>query len=238
MAAKMPQEALYSCEVCGLEGLADEDLRSHMMLVHLPGTTACPFCDLEDITAPEMVYHVNSAHLDYLSPQDEDLDDDDLLLVTNGYGELPEGSVQDRDDLDNRRVPLITVDDDGDGDGYNANLSPSHGKGGGSRGSPSRAQLSLNLNQQRKRDAPITPSPGVPSCPICGLQESSPRRLEEHVNRAHFDLTSPSFPAVTIRQEVVLTCPLCMKQFESTPDLELHVNIQHKDILSPAKVGC
>lgn len=234
----MPQETLYSCEVCGLEGLADEDLRSHMVLVHLPGTTACPFCDLEDITAPEMVYHVNSAHLDYLSPQDEDLEDDDLLLVTNGYGEHPEGPGEDRDSLDNRRVPLISIDNDDDGDGYNANLSPAHGKGGGSRGSPSRAQLSLNLNQRGPRGVPLSQSPaGVTSCPICGLQETSPRRLEEHVNRAHFDLTSPSFPAVTPRQEVMLTCPLCMKQFESTPDLELHVNIQHKDILSPAKVS-
>ncbi|XP_045105680.1 zinc finger-containing ubiquitin peptidase 1-like isoform X2 [Portunus trituberculatus] len=234
MAAKMPQETLYSCEVCGLEGLADEDLRSHMLLVHLPGTTACPFCDLEDITAPEMVYHVNSAHLDYLSPQDEDLDDD-LLMVTNGYGEHPETPVEARNGLDNRRVPLINIDND-DGDGYNANVSPAHGKGGNSRGSPSRAQLSLNLNQRGPQSAHPSQSPaGVTACPICGLQETSAQRLEEHVNRAHFDLTSPSFPAITPRQEVVLTCPLCMKQFESTPDLELHVNIQHKDILSPAK---
>ncbi|XP_063888788.1 zinc finger-containing ubiquitin peptidase 1-like isoform X2 [Scylla paramamosain] len=234
MAAKMPQETLYSCEVCGLEGLADEDLRSHMLLVHLPGTTACPFCDLEDITAPEMVYHVNSAHLDYLSPQDEDLDDD-LLMVTNGYGEHPEAPVEARNGLDNRRVPLINIDND-DGDGFNANLSPAHGKGGNSRGSPSRAQLSLNLNQRGPQSAPPSQSPaGVTACPICGLQETSAQRLEEHINRAHFDLTSPSFPAITPRQEVVLTCPLCMKHFESTPDLELHVNIQHKDILSPAK---
>lgn len=230
----MPQETLYSCEVCGLEGLADEDLRSHMLLVHLPGTTACPFCDLEDITAPEMVYHVNSAHLDYLSPQDEDLDDD-LLMVTNGYGEHPEAPVEARNGLDNRRVPLINIDND-DGDGFNANLSPAHGKGGNSRGSPSRAQLSLNLNQRGPQSAPPSQSPaGVTACPICGLQETSAQRLEEHINRAHFDLTSPSFPAITPRQEVVLTCPLCMKHFESTPDLELHVNIQHKDILSPAK---
>lgn len=246
MAAKIP-EALYSCEVCGLDGLTDDDLRSHMLFAHLEGTTSCPFCDLGDISSDEMIYHVNSAHLDYLSPQDESLED--ILMVTNGFGDhiildtsFRKCNVNNKP-LDNH-VPVIRVEDSNDN--YNANLSPSHGKGGGSssnQGSPSRAQLSLNLNQCDKRNR--VASQGVRSplidtkvtvCPICGMKELSPAKLEEHVNRAHFDLTSPSFPAITPQEEVTFTCPLCMKQFESSPDLELHVNIQHKDILSPAKV--
>ncbi|XP_047479525.1 zinc finger-containing ubiquitin peptidase 1-like isoform X2 [Penaeus chinensis] len=245
MAAKMP-EALYSCEVCGQEGLTDDDLRSHMLLAHLEGTASCPFCDLGDISPEEMVHHVNIAHLDYLSPQDESLEE--TLMITNGFGDhvlidsiFRKGRVGNAA-MDNH-VPVITVEDD-DNDNYNANLSPSHGKGGspGNQGSPARAQLSLNLNQLDRRNR--LASPGVRSplidtrvtqCPICGMKEPSPAKLEEHVNRAHFDLTSPSFPSVTPQEEVSLTCPLCMKQFECSPDLELHVNIEHKDILSPAK---
>lgn len=247
MAAKMP-EALYSCEVCGQEGLTDDDLRSHMLLAHLEGTASCPFCDLGDISPEEMVHHVNIAHLDYLSPQDESLEE--TLMITNGFGDhvlidsiFRKGRVSNAA-MDNH-VPVITVEDD-DNDNYNANLSPSHGKGGspGNQGSPARAQLSLNLNQLDRRNR--LASPGVRSplidtrvtqCPICGMKEPSPAKLEEHVNRAHFDLTSPSFPSVTPQEEVSLTCPLCMKQFECSPDLELHVNIEHKDILSPAKVS-
>ncbi|XP_071517423.1 zinc finger-containing ubiquitin peptidase 1-like isoform X3 [Panulirus ornatus] len=243
MAAKMP-EALYSCEVCGMDGLTDDDLRSHMMLAHIEGTASCPFCDLGDISPEEMVHHVNSAHLDYLSPQDESLED--TLIVTNGFGDhiiiaspFRKSRVNNKS-LDNH-VPVITVEEN---DNYNANLSPSHGKGGNSsnQGSPDRAQLSLNLNQWDKRNRLASPGSRSPlldnrvtTCPICGMKEPSPARLEEHVNRAHFDLTSPSFPAVTPQEEVIFTCPLCMKQFESSPDLELHVNIEHKDILSPAK---
>ncbi|XP_066947657.1 zinc finger-containing ubiquitin peptidase 1-like isoform X2 [Macrobrachium rosenbergii] len=247
MASKMP-EVLYSCEVCGQEGLTDEDLRSHMLLVHIEGTTSCPFCDLGDISPEEMVYHVNSAHLDYLSPQDESLEEE-TLMVTNGFGDhiildSPFGkSIIDNKHLDNH-VPVITVDEDDDNDNYNANLqSPAKGNSS-NQGSPSRSQLSLNLNQWDRRHRLASPgllrSPLIDSqvtqCPLCGMKEKSPQKLEEHVNRAHFDLTSPSFPAETPQEEVIFTCPLCMKQFESSPDLELHVNIEHKDILSPSKL--
>ncbi|CAL4091452.1 unnamed protein product, partial [Meganyctiphanes norvegica] len=287
MAAKMPEnkyrakksvkrhvdpvtgKVLYACEVCGQEGLTDDDLRSHMLLVHLEGNNACPFCDLGDISPDEMILHVNSAHLDYLSPQDDSLDDDDdddTLMVTNGFGDhavLNSPAMRRRTNhRDNTppRVPTITIDDNCDN--YNANLHKGHNSS--NHGSPSRAQLSLNLNQLERQDkrnkgvsnglssnhglvannglspANTRRSPliddSVTQCPLCGIQESSPAKLEEHVNRAHFDLTSPSFPAMTPQEEVVVfTCPLCMKQFETSPDLELHVNIDHKDILSPAK---
>ncbi|KAK7076316.1 hypothetical protein SK128_018406 [Halocaridina rubra] len=245
MAAKMP-EALYSCEVCGQDGMTDDDLRSHMLLAHIEGTTSCPFCDLGDISAEEMVFHVNSAHLDYLSPQDESLEEE-TLLVTNGFGDhvILDGPYSkaslDNKQLDNH-VPLITVEDE-DNDNYNANLQ-SHAKGGnsGNQGSPSRSQLSLNLNQWDRRNRLASPgiySPLIDSrvtlCPLCGMKEKSPQKLEEHVNRAHFDLTSPSFPAETPQEEVIYACPLCLKNFECSPDLELHVNIEHKDILSPSK---
>lgn len=292
MAAKMPEnkyrakksmkrhvdpvtgKVLYACEVCGQEGLTDDDLRSHMLLVHLEGNNACPFCDLGDISPDEMILHVNSAHLDYLSPQDESLDedDDDTLMITNGFGDHPVFSSpalrrrnNHRDNNTPPRVPTITIDDNCDN--YNANLHKANNSSS-NHGSPSRAQLSLNLNQLEARDkrnrgvsnghgsnhsnnhglmatnglsatngrrSPLIDQ-SVTQCPLCGLNESTPEKLEEHVNRAHFDLTSPSFPVMSPQEEVVVfTCPLCMKQFESSPDLELHVNIDHKDILSPAK---
>ena len=252
MAAKMP-EICYSCEVCGKDGMSDEDLRSHMLLAHLEGTTSCPFCDLGDVSPDEMVMHVNSAHLDYLSPQDEMMDS---FMVTNGFGDhiltnsLPDESVRQRTinvKSNYNHVPTITVNDEDDA---NANaMSPSHKRsesaGSSNQGSPSRAQLSLNLNHKEFKNRLINSNLRSPIieqrivlCPLCGLREKSPTKLEEHVNRAHFDLTSPSFPAMTPQEEVViLSCPFCLKEFETSPDLELHVNHAHKDILSPAKVS-
>ena len=46
---------LHTCELCGQEGMAEEDLRSHMRLEHVEGSPACPFCDLADLSHSEMV---------------------------------------------------------------------------------------------------------------------------------------------------------------------------------------
>jgi hypothetical protein len=92
-------------------------------------------------------------------------------------------------------------------------------------------------------------------CPLCPFKHSSPLLLEEHINRAHFDLTSPSFPPAdptpnynggfaplatfsggASSRHKDYHCPFCSRSFYDTPDLELHVNIEHKDILSPCKV--
>lgn len=69
MASSKPPEMNYTCEICGLEGFNDEEMRSHMVLYHLQGAANCPFCDLGEISPTEMLVHVNSAHLDYLTPR-------------------------------------------------------------------------------------------------------------------------------------------------------------------------
>lgn len=70
-------------------------------------------------------------------------------------------------------------------------------------------------------------------CPLCVYTSASPFELEEHINRAHFDPTSPSFPISTSSKDY--HCPFCVRSFHNPPDLELHVNLEHRDILSPAK---
>lgn len=69
-----PAVLLHSCEICGQSGLTEELLLSHMDSVHIKGAVQCPFCDLCDLTAQEMTIHVNSAHLEYLTPECEDRD--------------------------------------------------------------------------------------------------------------------------------------------------------------------
>lgn len=76
-------EIVYSCEICGQDGLSDEQMREHMDCVHIRGAVQCPFCDLStsDVTPSEMTLHVNTAHLEYLTPEREDvcfLEDDGL----------------------------------------------------------------------------------------------------------------------------------------------------------------
>lgn len=226
MAAKVP-DASYSCEICGVEGLSDEEMRTHVLL-HVGEAASCPFCDLSDVSTDEMLVHVNTTHLDYLTPENElftfiDDDEDDSSHLSpvvspnipklNGWSEKPalNSNINNNND-------------------FGPSSSGAHGQG-----SPLRTQLNLNL-RSRILPAPA-PSPPRLECPMCAYTSPSPLELEEHINRAHFDLTSPSFPVSTLGPSPKdHHCPFCVRSFQNTPDLELHVNLEHKDILSPAKV--
>ncbi|XP_031787224.1 zinc finger-containing ubiquitin peptidase 1 isoform X3 [Nasonia vitripennis] len=99
-------------------------------------------------------------------------------------------------------------------------------------GSPLRSSLNLQLRSH------ATPKLPVQECPMCPYSSDSPLRLEEHINRQHFDLTSPSLPPESPpTRDSTFNCPFCVTSFPNSSDLELHVNIEHKDILSPAKAA-
>ncbi|KFM75962.1 Zinc finger with UFM1-specific peptidase domain protein, partial [Stegodyphus mimosarum] len=205
MAAKHP-ELIYCCDLCGEEVHSEQEMRSHTLVAHIDGALSCPFCDLGDITADEMVYHVNSTHLTFLSPTEDNIpftvsssdSMDDVSLCSNG---LPDNYAS------------------------------------ASESSPQRANLSLNLNPGRLKKELLSPRGNDQSvCPLCDYSNKSPTKLQEHVNRQHFDLTSPSFPEfLSNNGGSPFLCPLCDRNFDSSRDVELHVNVDHNDVLSPAK---
>ncbi|XP_041981990.1 zinc finger-containing ubiquitin peptidase 1-like [Aricia agestis] len=74
------------------------------------------------------------------------------------------------------------------GESPNKNKLPMASAG---QGSPLRSQLALKLKSNAPKKTAPTPSPTV-QCLLCDFKSSCPQKLEEHINRAHFDLTSPS----------------------------------------------
>lgn len=62
---------LRSCEICGATGLTDDRMREHTRTCHVEGSAQCPFCGLSGVAAAELLLHVNQAHLDYLTPDNE-----------------------------------------------------------------------------------------------------------------------------------------------------------------------
>lgn len=70
MASNVP-DFYYSCEICGLDGLSEEEIRSHTRSAHVDGTAVCPFCELSAVSPTELILHVNQAHLDFLTPESE-----------------------------------------------------------------------------------------------------------------------------------------------------------------------
>jgi len=61
---------LHACELCGAEGFNEDDLRSHMRIVHVEGSQICPFCQV-CLSSRELQVHVNTDHLDFLTPESE-----------------------------------------------------------------------------------------------------------------------------------------------------------------------
>lgn len=61
----------HCCEICGLEGLTEEEFRIHTHTAHIEGSGICPFCGLSAASSAELILHVNQAHLDFLTPESE-----------------------------------------------------------------------------------------------------------------------------------------------------------------------
>ncbi|XP_014236759.1 zinc finger with UFM1-specific peptidase domain protein-like isoform X1 [Trichogramma pretiosum] len=259
-ANKIPIEMSYSCEICGRDGFDDAEMRSHMALHHLKGAANCPFCDLGEISPAEMLLHVNSAHLDYLTPSTPEslafIDDDGLLLV--GDGELTDGLITKNGPRDkstsvtSKNSPITyaasvsktssntlikkgenkskitgSLLNNNNNNSAMINNEPVNTAG---HGSPLRSSLNLQLR------SPATPKLPAQECPMCPYSSDSPEKLQEHVNRQHFDLISPSItPGSPETHNSTFNCPFCVTSFSNSSDLELHVNFEHKDILSPAK---
>ncbi|KAF5270661.1 hypothetical protein FQA39_LY01399 [Lamprigera yunnana] len=215
MASNIP-DISYCCEICGMEGLTEDELRIHTNSAHVEGQGVCPFCQLSAISSAELLVHVNEAHLDYLTPDTENMgfiDDaspSDYSCMNGGNTMISSISNQKFNNINLKLLSKTTL---------NGDVSPSESSHG--EGSPLRSSLNLKLRN------PVS----ILQCPMCKYTSISPDELEEHINRQHFDLTSPSLGGCA---EEIFSCPLCYKDFNSAPDLELHVNIEHKDILSPA----
>lgn len=230
MASNIP-DFNYCCEICGLDDLSEDEFRIHTHTAHVDGCGVCPFCELTAVDPAELILHVNQAHLDFLTPDSEQnmsFIDDPSPSDYNGFNGESSVNWNNPATYSNKSINGEKV---GSKNSFsNINLSPKVNGGGEvspknsshGQGSPLRCNLALNLK---------SPAPAL-QCPMCSYTSDSPNDLEEHVNRRHFDLISPSVGVSTTTE--TYSCPLCVKTFSSAPDLELHVNIEHKDVLSPA----
>eukprot|EP00095_Tigriopus_kingsejongensis_P007024 maker-scaffold885_size84862-snap-gene-0.14 protein:Tk07024 transcript:maker-scaffold885_size84862-snap-gene-0.14-mRNA-1 annotation:"zinc finger with ufm1-specific peptidase domain protein" len=303
---------LYSCEICGQDGLAEEALRTHMEATHIKGAVQCPFCDLKDITPHEMTLHVNCVHLEYITPENEDKEfleydfDDDMDSIfqleqnakdgiTSGVDQSPiEGNhghdkssnlnlsrpstsnsfissmststeTSDTSMISQQRMSTQTLNADSETAASSCsslNSSPGrpHPNNGAIQKRPKsllennnhRSKASLTLNV-KSRNLPLRSSSEkrcnrrddsllVLTCPMCEHRESNPLALQDHVNRAHFDRTSPAVVTYSSTSHVEaranslpLPCPLCSTTFPTARSLETHVHSDHADVLSPMK---
>lgn len=229
--ADKKQSLEYSCEICGASNLSDEEMRIHVVECHMQNTLTCPICNLISVTTEDMLLHVNSDHLEYLTP------DQDIIAFIDEEYELFNSAKIDENSTLSSDVKNMKMN------GYSASSSTNINKtegdtcriGGAGTNSPQRQNLDLKLSNTKAKPRLLMSPLNI--CPICNKYTSdNTKDMENHVNREHFDLTSPSVKAsASGNSPCKLKCPLCNKYFDQSSDVELHVNIEHSDILSPGK---
>lgn len=229
MASNIPDFS-HCCEICGLEGLSEDEFRIHTHTAHVDANGVCPFCELSAPSVAELILHVNQAHLDFLTPESEQnisfIDDPSPTEYGGGINGEDHWSLASYSNNSTNNVGSLKT---------NININSNPKVNGGGEVSPNKASHGHGSPLRTNLDLKLKNSPSTLQCPMCNYTSTNAYKLEEHVNRSHFDLSSPSVGtnniSTTTEQYV---CPLCSKNFQSAPDLELHVNIEHRDILSPA----
>ena len=108
----------YTCDICGQEGLNEDDMKTHVLLEHVEGEISCPFCDLEGTTVEEMNLHVNSQHLDFSTPYKEKSED----LITS-VRETSQKNFEDK--VNKEKDSLKNLNDDSQNKMNNTSLSNS-----------------------------------------------------------------------------------------------------------------
>ncbi|KAA8591995.1 hypothetical protein FQN60_017369, partial [Etheostoma spectabile] len=53
---------MLTCEICGEELLLEEDMRTHLVVIHLEQELRCPLCSLSGVSYDELCLHISCAH--------------------------------------------------------------------------------------------------------------------------------------------------------------------------------
>ncbi|KAK2146365.1 hypothetical protein LSH36_613g00004 [Paralvinella palmiformis] len=253
----------YICDICGQEGLSDVDMKSHVLLEHVENQVSCPFCDLAGTTLEDMTLHVNSQHLDLLTPSREDFEISafgQLTSCQNGDVDTDMVTETRLDEVprDNNNLDQLTSGSSSSGSQL-TDQNPSIKKCDTDM-TPKRARLHLevpaittqkpcseNNPESQKQTAVVDsqkrcPSPSY-SCPLCGWTTSGSAEITHHVNVAHLDAMTPTKMTSTDSADSVnnnniarspLECPMCSWVTEDSAELEQHVSVVHSDdLISP-----
>ncbi|XP_055919660.1 zinc finger-containing ubiquitin peptidase 1-like [Eupeodes corollae] len=216
----------HSCEICGMSGLSDDRIREHTRTCHVEGNSQCPFCGFAGVPPPELLLHVNKAHLDYLTPEEESVSLTDGDIESNDdtqYNKIQKLELSPLKIVENANRPFNQFNLNGDysqKDNFKFNVascSKSLTKDSQSNGGSSNSSEIKNGKHADKKDA---------------LNGFDMHNME---SRSNFGLQLKSYCS-TIKGSI-LQCPLCPYTSDNANILEIHINRSHFDPLSPSVNG-
>ncbi|XP_055836573.1 zinc finger-containing ubiquitin peptidase 1-like isoform X2 [Episyrphus balteatus] len=215
----------HSCEICGTSGLSDERIREHTRTCHVEGNSQCPFCGLTGVRPPELLLHVNKAHLDYLTPEEEysspaDGDIDSCMESTNN-DEAQKVELSPLKIVENANRPFDHFNLNGESHNQRENFEFNVASCSKSILNENRANGSTSNSSQIKNG-----KLGHKNMTLNGFD------MENMESGAAFGLQLKSFCSEI--KGSISQCPLCPFTSDNTNILEIHINRSHFDPLSPS----
>ena len=255
----------YTCDLCGQDGLTDDDMRTHILIEHVEGEVSCPFCDLAGTTAEEMNVHVNAEHLNFNFPSKGScgsfvpFSNSTVVMPSEGSGSSDNGPpsppIMGRPNV---MILSKTVVDDSPSKNQSLkrtrlrlDVASCHSLGSISRTDSQDSDAGSSTKKPNTENSSETIGNDF-ACPMCDWRTTSSDEITRHVNVKHLDLTSPRKPRVDNDNNVVdpnvpststgnggatYVCPICGLEKDDGKTLERHVNLQHGDILSLGDVN-
>ena len=226
----------YMCDICGQDGLSENEMRSHVLIEHVEGQISCPFCDLDGTTLEEMNAHVNVQHLEHLTPTKESMSGSDLPMETMTESsncdslkssETGKYSLMSTDSIETPRT-----------DSAMSPISPMEITITEVQDSPKRHPFLFESDDARSMS-----SDGEQSLKRAKLYLNVPQGTGSKLSQAAVKLES-KFISDTSEKGFVskgggspdkYSCPMCSWSCESPNEITRHVNVQHLDALTPSK---
>lgn len=211
----------YACDLCGQDGLSDEDMRTHILIEHVEGEVSCPFCDLAGTTAEEMNIHVNCEHLNFNSPSKDSCGS----MVPYSSATASECSSDNGPPsppiMGRPNVMILSKTRSNATDDSPSSEGTSFSKLSGQQ-SLKRARLRLDVASSHSVGSiSHVDSQGSISSSSSGFKKQGNMKLP----------SSDDFGTIANHY----TCPMCDWRTTSSDEITHHVNVKHLDLLSPRK---
>ncbi|KAM9006028.1 zinc finger-containing ubiquitin peptidase 1 [Sarcophilus harrisii] len=192
---------MFTCDICGELVASEQEMKTHLLLIHMENEVVCPFCKLSGINYDEMCFHIETAHFE----QNEN--EKDLKKVNP----LQHRTLDRKTEKENSHHYRMEVNEDV----YSACASNdhSHSKAVSLKCKTFHSEDLTELREfqeNRLNQSDLTEIneslSSIPECPFCGKLEACNENLETHVKKKHANLLDT--PAEG-QDQPFFECPIC-----------------------------
>jgi hypothetical protein len=251
----------FTCELCGLQGLTDDAMKTHLRTVHIDNDTevSCFFCDLGGVSPADMTIHINTVHCQ------EDCDTVHHSVVKHGNSPKDCQLAKDHTPCDygsdmspNKKTlsftdsppcakqkpktstPLVALNSPSEGELNPAATRKHHCVQLTATDDGQTAEV-FDLQKDRTLSSAVSgcKTSSHVTVTAADLDLNNQQMINHVVSADEVSVHQPSLSAVPhlSKHSCNHNCPLCVYVASSTDELSRHVDIAHNDILSPAKGG-